>query len=221
MINQSRIWNPQEDLQVDADHYSGDYISSKRMASIGEQYERVMKCAPTSVLEVGVGAGILKFLFARNDVYYQSVDIDPALNPSHIGSVLDLPLEDDSFDVVCCFQVLEHLPFSDFKRALSELCRVSSKHVILSLPEPTPWFSFGWLFVSPREINAIWSICSLPRCHRSVDGQHKWEIGRIGTPLKLVRKTMQDVNPSWDLVSDKRFFLNPYHHFFHIIKRPR
>ena len=41
------------------------------------------------------------------------------------GSVVDLPFPDRSFDVVGCFEVLEHLPGDLPRRALSELARVA------------------------------------------------------------------------------------------------
>ena len=50
------------------------------------------------------------------------------------GSVVDLPFPDRSFDVVGCFEVLEHLPGDLPRRALSELARVARQAVVLSVP---------------------------------------------------------------------------------------
>jgi ubiquinone/menaquinone biosynthesis C-methylase UbiE len=57
-----------------------------------------------------------------------------------VGSALELPYPDNSFDQVLCLEVLEHVPDPD--RALSELIRVSKQQVILSVPHE-PWFSWG------------------------------------------------------------------------------
>ncbi len=35
-----------------------------------------------------------------------------------------LPFGDTAFDVVTCFQVLEHFPYRDFTKALEELHRI-------------------------------------------------------------------------------------------------
>lgn len=46
------------------------------------------------------------------------------------GSALDLPFEDDYFDVVCSFGVLHHI--KDHRRAVSEMCRVARRAVFIS-----------------------------------------------------------------------------------------
>ena len=51
------------------------------------------------------------------------------------ADVRDLPFEDDSFDVVICAEVLEHLPGNDWRRAVRELDRVSRDVVIVSIPD--------------------------------------------------------------------------------------
>jgi len=45
-----------------------------------------------------------------------------------------LPFKDKSFDLVFCSEVLEHL--EDIHFVFDELCRVSRKYVILSMPSP-------------------------------------------------------------------------------------
>lgn len=52
------------------------------------------------------------------------------------GSVLEVPLPDDSFDVVQCTQVLEHLV--EHERAAAELVRVLKPggHAIITVPHP-------------------------------------------------------------------------------------
>jgi SAM-dependent methyltransferase len=49
-----------------------------------------------------------------------------------------IPFGDDSFDVVLCLDVLEHL--ENIHLVFDELCRVSSKFVVISLPNP--WADF-------------------------------------------------------------------------------
>lgn len=45
-----------------------------------------------------------------------------------------LPFADDSFDCVCCLEVIEHLPVPVYERSLRELARISKKHIIISVP---------------------------------------------------------------------------------------
>ena len=59
------------------------------------------------------------------------------------GSVENLPFKDNSFDLVLCSEVLEHIP--DWKKALSELQRVSRKYIVLTIPLEKAFF---WRFFS-------------------------------------------------------------------------
>src|SRR5262249_59414544 len=56
------------------------------------------------------------------------------------GSVLSLPFAADSFDVVLCLEVLEHL--QDPLPAVRELSRVARRGLILSVPYE-PYFRIG------------------------------------------------------------------------------
>jgi len=65
----------------------------------------------------------------------------PAVD-ARVASVTDLPFGDDSFDLVLCLEVLEHL--REPGAAVAELARVGSRDVIISVPHE-PWFQVGSL----------------------------------------------------------------------------
>ncbi|MCH7553531.1 MAG: class I SAM-dependent methyltransferase, partial [Chloroflexi bacterium] len=111
------------------------YDTKARFNSFWHQISEVVGTDPDSVLEVGVGSGFTSNYLRRMGISITSLDIDPSLDPDMVASVLDLPYPDGTFDTVTCFEVLEHLPFEHFKRALSELYRVARSTVILSLPD--------------------------------------------------------------------------------------
>ena len=60
------------------------------------------------------------------------------------GNVAAIDFPDDSFDVVTCQEVLEHLPEEIFTRAIEELRRVCRGQLIITVPyrepEPIPKF---------------------------------------------------------------------------------
>lgn len=51
-----------------------------------------------------------------------------------LGSVEHLPFSDRSFDLVLCCEVLEHLPFKVYPRALEEIQRVAQKYIVVTVP---------------------------------------------------------------------------------------
>jgi len=51
-----------------------------------------------------------------------------------LGSLDAIPFPNRSFDCVTCLEVIEHLPFGVYERALKELARVSARYVLISVP---------------------------------------------------------------------------------------
>lgn len=97
-----------------------------------------------SILDVGCGSGayVHKLRDQKNiqGVDYQEFDSwKEAPELFKVSLANKLPFEDNSFDTVSCFEVLEHL--EDPTGALRELKRVASKNVILSVPDCT-WPDF-------------------------------------------------------------------------------
>lgn len=79
--------------------------------------------AGSRVLDAGCGEGVLVDEF-RERLAIEG--IDPHYESAHVrrGSLAALPYADASFDRALCLDVLEHLPFDEQARALSELARV-------------------------------------------------------------------------------------------------
>jgi len=96
------------------------------------------------VLDVGVGAGQFLNVLARSGKFGSVVGIDKVRFKKYTefepnmtkldGDIADLQFEDDSFDVVTCMEVLEHVPSDVFVAGLAELRRVCRGQLIMSLP---------------------------------------------------------------------------------------
>lgn len=103
-----------------------------------------------SVLDVGCGEGFTLDRLQKQKIgkTYQGVDSSKdAIDLGHklypelklkIGDIYKLPYAENSFDLVICTEVLEHL--ENPRRALRELIRVSSKYILLSVPNE-PFFT--------------------------------------------------------------------------------
>lgn len=52
----------------------------------------------------------------RHGVEVTLLDIEPPEPPGAIGTVTELPFQNNAFDVSVAFEVLEHIPFEDFRK---------------------------------------------------------------------------------------------------------
>ncbi len=168
------------------------YNHKPRWYSYYHQFQNIFNQNAESVLEIGTGSGITAMMLRENGVTVTTIDIDQNTNPDIIGSVLELPFKDNSFDAVVAFEILEHLPFSSFPVALKEMRRVAKKNVIISLPDhgksllrltlKLPFLKEkNWQLRIPAIDNKkYWAPCG-----------HFWEMGNIDYPYRKVAKEIE------------------------------
>jgi len=101
------------------------------------------------ILDAGCGEGfVVSYLLQGNDgLAITGIDCSPEavemarqMVPGvllEVGDLREMPYSDDSFDLVMCLEVLEHLP--DPHKGLRELRRVTSAHCLVSVPHE-PFF---------------------------------------------------------------------------------
>src|SRR3989344_285834 len=197
--------------QVDKNAYRFErYCGIDRWASYHYQLTEIIAVKPASVLEVGVGDGVICGYLSRNtEIAYTSVDIADDVGADVIGSITALPFADDSFDVVCAFEVLEHLPFEKLDTSLFELARVAKKKVIISVPHFGPPIALRFKLPFLPEFSFALKI-PFPLVH-VFNGQHYWELGKRGYTVARFRTHLEK-----QFKVEKEFvpFENQYHHFF-------
>jgi len=106
---------------------------------------------PQRILDAGCGEGFTIMKLMENGIGKRLVGVENSkiaislskkVNPQltiKFGSVYSLPYKDNSFDLVICTEVLEHL--NEPEKGLSELVRVSKKYLLLTVPNE-PWFTY-------------------------------------------------------------------------------
>lgn len=116
--------------------------------------EKIVEQRPETFLDAGCGEGFVAAMLRRRlpELRLTGFDVDPAAVRAAAqrdprgrfmtASLEALPFSDDLFDVVGCFEVLEHLPGSGPDAALRELSRVARHAVVLSVPQE-PYFSLA------------------------------------------------------------------------------
>jgi hypothetical protein len=198
--------------QVTLRHYNRmmPYDHKGRFASYWHQINEVVSRWPQESLEIGIGNGFVHRYLRQLGLKVHTADLDRSLKPDVVSSVVALPFGDGAYDLVYCFETLEHLPWDDFRFGLHQLARVARRWVLLSLPDVTPLFGLQ-LRVKWGKLQLLRDLPSvLPRKHE-FDGQHYWEIGKRGYPLREVLRTVR----SEGLRIEKQFrvFEIPYHRF--------
>lgn len=197
--------------QVEKSHYRfQEYENEARFTSYYHQLKAVLELKPDTLLEVGGGAGYFLTLVRNTGITVWSADVDVDLQPTVAASVLQLPFKEKCVDVCVAFQVLEHLPFDSFQRALVELARISKTGVVISLPD---FGNAGVVLSFPYVRKLMFSFRALPFMpkHR-FDGEHYWEINKSACSLK---KIMQVIAQSGlDCTASWLNPYNPYHRFF-------
>ena len=94
------------------------------------------------ILEIGSGAGRLGIFFLNKKYNYYAVERSESLvnkfkllvdkNKIELNKTNILPFEDNSFDVVFCWSIIQYFnTFDDFHKLLNEMLRVSKKTVLL------------------------------------------------------------------------------------------
>jgi ubiquinone/menaquinone biosynthesis C-methylase UbiE len=162
---------------------------------------------------VGVGSGFVSREISEEGIDVATVDVDARLNPTFVGSIRALPLQSKSVDVALCCQVLEHLPFSELETCLSELLRVATTGLVLSVPDQTPCFRalattpYRHLFSIVREAPKLVSPSGAV-----IGREHFWEIG--ANEMKVEHFTAAIEGAGARGYHTYRVFENPYHRFF-------
>lgn len=201
-------------IQVNQGHYDfNKYVNTDRWMGYHQQICEILKTGSTKILEIGVGRGITKAVLTHLGLLVISIDIDPELKPDVLGSLLNMPFKDKEFETTVCFQVLEHLPYSQFIDALNELKRVTSKTVLLSLPDSRFMWSirFRLPFVGKKYLQI-----PHPRLRgrkHVFTGEHHWEVSKRGYPVKKIIADMKKTGLK--LLSTYRLQEAPYFRFLY------
>ena len=197
-------------------YFKSDYDTKERFCSYWHQIDEVTTLKPKTVLEIGIGNGFVTRYLKKTGISVITLDIERNLKPDVAASVLLLPFSYSSFDLVTCCEVLEHLPYEHFSRALNELGRVSQSNVVISLPDASVIYRVNIELPRFKPIKKLIPH-PFPRSTPHVyDGEHYWEIGKSQYPIKRI---LQDIQRSGlNVVKTYRVFEFYYHRFFLLTK---
>lgn len=203
--------------QVETKHYKDKkYNSLERFISYSYQVSAIENLNVKSVLEVGPGSFVVATLLKQMGYSVHTSDFDSNVGADTTADIRSLPFKDKSFDLTMACQVLEHIPFEDFEKGLSELYRTSSKYVVISVPRRNTGFNFVFKipFMQTLFKKSFFDISILfpvrfPGFAES--DQHYWEIDFWQTSLGDVKKI---IKKHFKILKEFSPPLNKYHYFF-------
>lgn len=211
-INNIQGLTPTSKPQVDPSHYGIKYDSKERLISYWHQIHEVISLGKHNILEIGIGNGFVSDYLDKMGLKVTTVDIDERLTPDITASVYSLPFADESFELVACYEVLEHLPYESFSLSLQEMYRVSKFYVIISLPDRNRYLSLDIFIPRIGKIKKFYSVPRFRKVKHIFDGEHYWEIGKYNYSLS---KVIADINKSgFNIYNSYRIHEFPLHRLF-------
>lgn len=203
--------------QTASNHYDfSKYMHLSRWSCYYVQIKKTLALNPKSVLEIGPGDGLFGSYIVKSGIEYTACDHADDIT-SHVKVNLgfeSLPFPDNHFDIVCAFQVLEHIPFEKVPFALSELARVSKRHVFLDIPQFGSHIQFLLKFPLLPRI-AVHTVLPYPKKH-VFDGFHYWEVGKKGFSPRKIRTL---ITSNFKIIEEFSIIENPKERFYLLEKR--
>lgn len=205
------------ELQLQSTHfYDREYDNKARFISYWHQINEVLSLCPAELLEIGVGNKFLTKYLKDRGLQVTTLDINDRLYPDVLANAAAIPFVNDCFEMVTCFEMLEHLPYNSFLEVLKEINRVAKSKVILSLPDITTIYR---VYIELPRIRPIKIMIKHPfprPLYHKYDGHHYWEIGKRDYPLNRI---MHDIKQAgFNIQKSYRIFEFPYHRFFLLTK---
>lgn len=209
-------------------HYlSGKYEDFNLWIDYWYQKKLLLETNPKNILEIGKGTGTLEIVMEKDGYNFSTLDIDKKLKPDFIGDIVKLPFKDNSYDTLCAFQVLEHIPFEEFETAIRELKRVSKKYIVISLPYASIYISIAIQVFYAKIFNNLFKILNIKPFEPShinisiplffldklgmIKG-HAWEMGRRKYPIRRIRSVINSTGLK--IIKEESRIFYPYHRYF-------
>jgi SAM-dependent methyltransferase len=146
-----------------------NFVYTDRQTKAHHVYLKYQPILVGNILDIGADQCYLKKYLGNKANY-----IGIGLSSDKVDLKIDLekqplPYEDNSFDVVLCTDVLEHL--DNIYEVFDELCRISKKYVIISLPNPHSVF---WSYLKHGDYNENQHLKFYGLPSEKPEDRHKW-----------------------------------------------
>jgi hypothetical protein len=120
---------------MDLHAYRNSEPEKRRVASLME----MLPAELTTALDIGARDGFLSRLLADRIQSVTALDLEkPRIDDARLtcvqGDATRLAFAADSFDLILCAEVLEHIPTAILEKACAEMGRVSRSYILIGVP---------------------------------------------------------------------------------------
>ncbi len=197
-------------------YQSMNYNSLSRFASYHEQLKLFFEYYKkgNSVLEIGIGSKVFYNFLKETGVNIKTLDINKDLNPDIVSNICKTELKSNSFDFVCAFEILEHLPYKNSLKSLGEIHRITKKYVLMSIPYSCIYFGLTFYLGLPLIDKLLSFGIRLPHFLLNPhygSKEHFWELGKRGYSKIKFKKDLEKVG--FKILISKHIPLNRKHYF--------
>jgi 2-polyprenyl-3-methyl-5-hydroxy-6-metoxy-1,4-benzoquinol methylase len=201
-------------VQVNRGYYfTDDYLDEARFSGL---YGQINLCKKLNfsgnILEIGPGPGLFSAIMKKIGYEIITIDFDQNIQMDIIGELPKLPLNSMTFDCVCAFEVLEHLPFESLNACFLEMARISKSLIIISVPNIkriNPKYKF---IIDIKYKNFMFQkeILKSGQTKLTNPQEHFWELGINGINEDMIIREACKAG----LVVLQNKFIKPWFHFF-------
>lgn len=133
--------NEFERLYYESDDFWKETIQDEANKGRIERTISVVPKGIQSLVDLGCGNGVFLNSLKQQRPELELIGMDRSLSALKYvrtktiqGDLHNLPFESGGFDCASCLEVIEHLPIAYYEKALSEIARIASQYVIISVP---------------------------------------------------------------------------------------
>ncbi len=95
-----------------------------------EKYIKKTDC----LLEIGVGTKFAANYLKSKGFSITTFDIDKDKKPDIVGNIVEYDWEEEKFNHILAFEILEHIPFEMFEIVMGKFNKICHNNIFLSLP---------------------------------------------------------------------------------------
>jgi len=141
-----------------------------------------------TMIEIGVGSGFTANYCRSKGFRVKTLDIDSEKTPDILANVVEYEFK-EKYDYLMAFEILEHIPFTEFQKIIEKIPSFVNKYAFISLPRnERRLIDVQVRFPIIKKIRFGWTVLA----RKLFTETHLWELDYKNYKQKKVEKLMED-----------------------------